>query len=339
MAIPSQKLSFEKPIYELEAQLEQLRSQANSPEVRDEALRLQLGVAELTKKIYANLSAWETVEVARHPDRPKGIDYINMVFDEFVELHGDKRYGDDRTILTGFVRLDDFRAVVIAQNKGRNFKERQEANFGMAHPEGYHKAIEKMKLAAKFKLPVIVFIDTPGAYPGIESEERGVGRSISDSMYEMALLKTPIVCVVIGEGGSGGACGIGLGNRVGMLRYAYYSVISPEGCAGILWKSGEYKDKAAEALKFTAPHLLEFGVIDDIIEEPIGGAHRDHRIMALNLKKYLKAKLKELSKLSDDELLTQRYERIRKIGVFLEESSSDAANAGTETADASQSQS
>ena len=196
-----------------------------------------------------------------------------------------------------------------------------------------------MKLAAKFKLPVIVFIDTPGAYPGIESEERGVGRSISDSMYEMALLKTPIVCVVIGEGGSGGACGIGLGNRVGMLRYAYYSVISPEGCAGILWKSGEYKDKAAEALKFTAPHLLEFGVIDDIIEEPIGGAHRDHRIMALNLKKYLKAKLKELSKLSDDELLTQRYERIRKIGVFLEESSSDAANAGTETADASQSQS
>ena len=172
MAIPSQKLSFEKPIYELEAQLEQLRSQANSPEVRDEALRLQLGVAELTKKIYANLSAWETVEVARHPDRPKGIDYIDMVFDEFVELHGDKLYGDDRTILTGFVRLDDFRAVVIAQNKGRNFKERQEANFGMAHPEGYHKAIEKMKIAAKFKLPVIVFIDTPGAYPGIESEER-----------------------------------------------------------------------------------------------------------------------------------------------------------------------
>jgi acetyl-CoA carboxylase carboxyl transferase subunit alpha len=319
MSTPKQQLSFERPIFEMEARLEALRGSANTTETRDEIQRLRLALAELTRSIYSNLTAWETAEVARHPERPQALDYFNLVFDEFVELHGDKVFGDDRTIRTGWARIDNFRVMVVGQHKGRDFKERQESNFGCARPEGYRKAVQKMKLAAKFGLPIICLIDTPGAYPGQDSEERGIAQAIAESMYEMTLLRTPIVCVVIGEGGSGGACGIGLGDRVAMLQYAYYSVISPEGCAGILWKDGACKDKAAEALKFTSGYLKRFGVVEDVIEEPLGGAHRDHRIMALNLKKYLVAKLRELTKIPTDRLVEERYARFRRIGVYLEE--------------------
>lgn len=325
MSTTKQCLPFERPIYEMEARLDALRSGANSPEVRDEVQRLRLGLAELTRTVYANLSAWETVQVSRHPERPQALDYISLVFDEFVELHGDKLFGDDRTIRTGWARLDDFRVLVVGQHKGRDFKERQESNFGCARPEGYRKALAKMKLAAKFGLPIICIIDTPGAYPGQDSEERGIAQAIAESMADMALLKTPIVSIVIGEGGSGGAVAIGVADRVAMLQYAYYSVISPEGCAGILWKSGDCKDKAAEALKFTSGYLKSFGIVDDVVEEPLGGAHRDHRIMALNMKKYLRAKLRELVKISGDELIEQRYQRIRKMGRFLDEAVQAAA--------------
>lgn len=311
-----QRLSFEQPIFEMEARLEALRKTADSPEIQEEVQRLRLGLAELTKKVYANLSAWETVEVARHPDRPQTLDYIDLVFDEFVELHGDKTFGDDRAIRVGWAKLDEFKAMVIGHQKGRDSKERIQCNFGCAHPEGYRKAMAKMKMAAKFGLPVICFVDTPGAYPGVASEERGVAQTIAESMFEMATLPTPIVCVVIGEGGSGGAIGIAVGDRVAMMEFSYYSVISPEGCAGILWKSGEHKDKAAEALKFTSKDLLKFGVVDDVIEEPLGGAHRDRRLAGLRMKQYLRTQLRELTKIPVERLVEERYARFRKFGVF-----------------------
>ncbi len=317
MSVPEQqRLSFERPIFEMEARLESLRKSANSPEIRDEVQRLRLGLAELTRKIYANLTAWETVEVARHPERPQTADYLDLVFDDFVELHGDKTFGDDRAIRTGWAKLDEFKTMVIGHQKGRDSKERIQCNFGCAHPEGYRKASAKMRLAAKFGLPIICFIDTPGAYPGIASEERGVAQAIAESMFEMSTLPTPIICVVIGEGGSGGAIGIGVGDRVAMLEFSYYSVISPEGCAGILWKSGDFKDKAAEALKFTSKDLLKFGIIDSVIEEPLGGAHRDHRLTALKLKQYLRTQLRELTKTPVETLVERRYERFRSYGVF-----------------------
>ncbi|MDO5553700.1 MAG: acetyl-CoA carboxylase carboxyltransferase subunit alpha [Planctomycetia bacterium] len=315
-----ERLSFERPIHELESRLEYLKKQNSSPAVREEIQRLRLGLADLRKKIYANLTPWETVEVSRHPERPQTVDYINMIFDEFVELHGDKFYGDDQAIRTGWAKLDEFRVMVVGHQKGRNVKERQACNFGCALPEGYRKATAKMKLAAKFGLPVLCFVDTPGAYPGVESEERGISQVIAESMYEMSLLRTPVVCVIIGEGGSGGAIGICVGDRVAMLEHAYYSVISPEGCAGILWKSGEFKDKAAAALKFTAKDLLQFGIIDDIIPEPPGGAHSDHHLMAARLKQYFRASLRELKKCSVDSLVQDRYQRFRKLGSFIEES-------------------
>ena len=320
-----QRLSFERPIVEMEAKLDALRKNANSPEIREEIQRLRLGLAELTKKVYANLTAWQTVEVARHPERPQTADYLDLVFDEFVELHGDKTFGDDRAIRTGWAKLDEYKVMVVGHQKGRDFKERTVCNFGCAHPEGYRKAIAKMRMAAKFGLPIICFVDTPGAYPGIASEERGVAQAIAESMFEMSTLRTPIICVVIGEGGSGGAIGICVGDRVAMLEYSYYSVISPEGCAAILWKSGAHKDKAAEALKFTSKDLLRFGIIDDIIEEPLGGAHRDHRLMALNMKKYLRAQLRELTKIPVDELVETRYKRFRGYGVFEHEALAETA--------------
>jgi acetyl-CoA carboxylase carboxyl transferase subunit alpha len=327
---PKHSLTFERPIVEMEARLETLRGSANSSEVRDEIQRLRVGLAELTRTVYANLSAWETVEVARHPERPQALDYIDLIFDEFVELHGDKVFGDDRTVRTGWARLDDFRVLVVGQHKGRNFKERQECNFGCAKPEGYRKAVQKMRLAAKFGLPIVTLIDTPGAYPGKDSEERGIAQAIAESMAEMSLLKTPIVSVLIGEGGSGGAIGIGVGDCVAMLQYSYYSVISPEGCAGILWRDRNCKDKAAEALKFTSRDLYRLGIVDDVIEEPLGGAHRDHRMAALNLKKYLRAKLRELAKVPADQLVAARYDRFRKIGVFLEEAADAASGSDLE---------
>lgn len=318
MSMTEQRLSFEQPIYEMESRLEKLTSNNPSPEVRDEIQRLRLALAELKKKIYANLSRWETVEVSRHPERPQTVDYLDLVFDEFVELSGDKLFGDDRAIRTGWAKLDGQKVMVVGHQKGRNAKERMACHFGCAHPEGYRKAIAKMKLAAKFGLPVICFIDTPGAYPGIASEERGVAQAIAESMFEMSILPAPILCVVIGEGGSGGALGIGVGDRVAMLQYAYYSVISPEGCSGILWKNDKFKDKAAEALKFTSADLLKLGVIDDVIEEPLGGAHRDHRLMASRLKQYLRSQLRRLKKIPTDRLTDERYERFRRFGVYFE---------------------
>ena len=313
-------LAFEQPIFELEQELETLESEetgnGQSAKVRD----LKNRIADITRDVYANLSPWETVQVARHQNRPYTRDYLNLVFDEFVELHGDRKFGDDRAILTGFAKLDDQKVMVVGHQKGRTVKERTECYFGCAHPEGYRKAMQKMQLAAKFNLPVICFIDTPGAYPGIGAEERGQAWVIAENMYEMSRLETPIICIVIGEGGSGGALGIGVGDRIAMLEHSYYSVISPEGCAGILWKSHEHAPKAADALKFTSKHLPGLGVVDDIIQEPLGGAHRDHQQMAIQIKQYLLQHLKGLKQESVENLLAKRYNKFRVMGKFLDES-------------------
>ncbi|MGI5832402.1 MAG: acetyl-CoA carboxylase carboxyltransferase subunit alpha [Thermoguttaceae bacterium] len=311
-------LSFEQPIYDLEARLEEMPKSNPSPEIREEIQRIKLGLAELKKKIYSNLTRWQVVEVSRHPKRPQTSDYLDLVFDEFVELHGDRLFGDDRALITGWAKLDGMKVMVVGHQKGHNVNDRMVCNFGCAHPEGYRKAVSKMKLAAKFGLPVICFIDTPGAYPGIASEERGVAEAIAKSMFEMSILPTPIVCVVIGEGGSGGALGIGVGDKVAMLQYSYYSVISPEGCSGILWKSEKFKDKAAEALKFTSSDLLKLGVIDKIIEEPLGGAHRDPRLMASRLKQFLRTQVRALRRVPVATLLDSRYKRFYDYGLFFE---------------------
>jgi acetyl-CoA carboxylase carboxyl transferase subunit alpha len=316
-----QRLSFEKPILELEARIDSLKKDLaaqNKVEQREEIAELRKTLLRLQREIYASLTPWETVEVSRHPNRPQTLDYIDMMCDEFVELHGDRFYGDDPAIRTGWAKIDDYKVMLIGQHKGRNVKERQLCNFGCAHPEGYRKALRTMKLAAKFHLPIITLIDTPGAFPGVASEERGVATIIAESMFEMSILPTPIVSVVIGEGGSGGAIGIGVGDRVAMLEHAYYSVISPEGCAGILWKGAEYKDKAAAALKMRSKDLLKFGVIEEIIEEPIGGAHRDPHLTATRLKQYLRNQLRELAKVPAETLVEKRYERFRQFGVWNE---------------------
>ncbi len=312
-------LAFEQPIYELEQELEALSEQESGNGQKAKVRDLKNRIADLTRDVYSNLSPWETVQVARHQNRPYTRDYLSLVFDEFVELHGDRKFGDDRAILTGFAKLDDQKVMVIGHQKGRTVKERTECYFGCAHPEGYRKAMQKMRLAAKFNLPVICFIDTPGAYPGIGAEERGQAWVIAENMYEMSRLETPIICIVIGEGGSGGALGIGVGDRVAMLEHSYYSVISPEGCAGILWKSAEHAPKAADALKFTSKYLPGLGVVDDIIPEPLGGAHRDHQQMAIQLKQYLLEHLKQLQQESTEDLLAKRYEKFRAMGKFLEE--------------------
>jgi acetyl-CoA carboxylase carboxyl transferase subunit alpha len=314
-------LSFEKPIIELETRLDALKKNPSAPGGREKIQQARKELLELTKSIYATLTPWETVEVARHPDRPQTVDYLGMVFDEFIELHGDRFFGDDQAIRTGWAKLDEFKVMVVGHQKGRNVKERQACNFGCAHPEGYRKALGKMKLAAKFHLPIITLIDTPGAFPGIASEERGVASIIAELMFEMSVLRTPIICVVIGEGGSGGAIGIGVGDRVAMLEHSYYSVISPEGCAGILWKGHEHKDKAAEALKMRSKDLLGFGVIEEVIEEPTGAAHRDPHLMGSRLKHYLRNQLRELVRIPIDELVANRYERFRNLGMFQESTS------------------
>ncbi len=315
------RLSFEKPIYDLEDQIAALEADsAGKGQRSDEVSRLRREVSDLKRKIFGNLAPWQTVEVARHPDRPMTSDYLSLVFEEFVELHGDKSFGDDPAIRTGLAKLDQFKVVVIGHQKGKTLKERNACHFGCAHPEGYRKAMAKMKIAAKYGLPVICLIDTPGAYPGVGAEERGQAQVIAESMFLMSQLRTPIICVVIGEGGSGGALGIGLGDKVAVLEHAYYSVISPEGCAGILWKSADYKEQAAQALRITARDLLKLGVIDDMVDEPLGGAHRDLQQMALRLKIYLIRSLRELAPKPIDELLTARYEKFRRMGVFLEPS-------------------
>lgn len=311
-------LPFEKDIADLEALLRNLEAE-NSADKAEELRRIQKEVVSLKKKKFAQLTAWQTVLVSRHPERPQFLDYVNLIFDDFTELHGDKAIGDDRSLRTGIARLDDLKVMLIGHHKGRNLHERQECFYGCAHPEGYRKALMRMKFAAKFGLPVVCLIDTPGAYPGIGAEERGQAQLIAMNLLEMSRIPTPIVCVVIGEGGSGGALGIGIGDRVSLLEYSYYSVISPEGCAGILWKHAteETKSKAAEALKLTARDLMKLKVIDEIIPEPLGGAHRDQREMANTLKLYLLNTLRELKGKSIEELLEARYQKFRQMGVFV----------------------
>jgi acetyl-CoA carboxylase carboxyl transferase subunit alpha len=310
---------FEQPMLDIETRLSQLESQTQLSETEQEEIRqLRRRWTESTREIYAGLNPWQIVQVSRHKDRPYTRDYLNLAFDEFIELHGDKFFGDDRAMLTGFAKLGRRKVLVVGHQKGRTFKERAACHFGCAHPEGYRKAMSKMKLAEKYKLPIIAFIDTPGAYPGIGAEERGQAQVIAESMFMMSQLQTPIICIVIGEGGSGGALGIGVGDKIAMLQYAYYSVISPEGCAGILWKSHQHAPKAAEVLRFTSQYLPKLGVVDDVIEEPLGGAHRDHHQMASRVKSYLSKTLDQLCKLSADELIEQRYEKFRKMGSYLE---------------------
>jgi acetyl-CoA carboxylase carboxyl transferase subunit alpha len=319
MASLTYRLAFEQPIYQLEERIAQLESsEPKGPDLRDEIRALRRELAVTMRRIYSQLDPWETVQVARHPDRPMFTDYLELLFDEFVELHGDKFFGDDRALRTGFAKLDQYKILLVGHHKGKTLKERNECYFGCAHPEGYRKALAKMKLAAKFHLPILCLIDTPGAYPGIGAEERGQAQVIAESMLEMSRLPTPIICVVIGEGGSGGALGIGVGDRVAVLEFAYYSVISPEGCAGILWKSHDHAPDAARALKLTSNYLRELGTVDDVIEEPLGAAHRDHHQMAARLKMFLLKTLRELVDTPTDKLLAARYEKFRSMGRFLE---------------------
>lgn len=312
-------LPFEKEIADLEANLQGL--EASGVAQRGEEFRqLQKEIVNLKKKVFSSLTAWQTVLVARHAERPQFLDYVKLIFDDYTELHGDRAVGDDRSLRTGLARIDDMKVMLIGHHKGRNIQERMECFYGCAHPEGYRKALVRMKFAAKFGLPVVCLIDTPGAYPGIGAEERGQAQLIAANLLEMSRIPTPIVCVVIGEGGSGGALGIGIGDRVSMLEFAYYSVISPEGCAGILWKTAteETKARAAEALKLTAKHLLPLKVIDEIISEPLGGAHQDHREIARTLKTYLAKRLRELRNMPVNKLLDKRYEKFRRVGIFNE---------------------
>jgi acetyl-CoA carboxylase carboxyl transferase subunit alpha len=312
-------LDFETPILELEQQIAALEAAApRTDEVDQQIIELRHRLISVTREIYSQLNPWQVVQVSRHKDRPYTRDYLQLAFDEFVELHGDKHFGDDRALVTGWAKIDQYKVMIVGHQKGRTYKERSACHFGCAHPEGYRKAMSKMRLAEKFGLPIVCFIDTPGAYPGVGAEERGQAQVIAESMFQMSQLRTPIICIVIGEGGSGGALGIGVGDRIAVLQHAYYSVISPEGCAGILWKSHQYAPKAAEALKFTSRHLLELGVIDDVIEEPLGGAHRDHHQMAAWMKSYLLRTLSQLRSQPLDELVEQRYGKFRRMGVFEE---------------------
>ncbi|MFN3883528.1 MAG: acetyl-CoA carboxylase carboxyltransferase subunit alpha [Rhodocyclaceae bacterium] len=313
-------LDFEQPIAELEAKIEQLRyvQDDSAVDISDEIGRLESKSAALVKEIYAKLTPWQIAQVARHPQRPYTLDYIGMIFTDFVELHGDRAFADDPAIVGGLARFNGQSCVVIGHQKGRDTKEKIHRNFGMPRPEGYRKALRLMRLAEKFGMPVITFVDTPGAYPGIGAEERGQSEAIGRNLYVMAELKVPLVCTIIGEGGSGGALAIAAGDVVMMLQYATYSVISPEGCASILWKSAERAPDAAETLGITAARLKTLGLIDRVINEPVGGAHRDPRAAAAALKKALQDALRGLQGLSADELVERRYQRLMSHGKFKE---------------------
>ncbi|HRR06886.1 MAG TPA: acetyl-CoA carboxylase carboxyltransferase subunit alpha [Victivallales bacterium] len=313
-------LDFEKPIYELESKIEELQRIGSSTnvDVENEILKLREKVNETKKSIYQKLNPWQKVQLARHPDRPYTLDYISRIFSDFMELHGDRRYAEDPAIVGGFAKLGNQPVMLIGTQKGRNIKENVHRNFGCPHPEGYRKALRLMKLAEKAGKPIISFIDTPGAFPGIASEERHIGEAIAVNLREMFSLEVPFIAVVIGEGGSGGALGIGVGDKIALLENAYYSVITPEGCAAILWKDRAYSSKAAEALKLTASDLIKLGIIDDIIPEPLGGAHRNWDEAAGILKKYLEQKIEELFSVSKKNLLENRYLKYRKIGFFNE---------------------
>ncbi len=313
-------LDFEQSIADLEAKIEQLRQVGFDKEINisDEISRLEDKSRKLTESIFSGLSAWQISQLSRHPQRPYTQDYLVSVFDEFHELHGDRSFADDTAIMAGLARLDGVPVMVIGHQKGRDTKEKIYRNFGMPRPEGYRKALRLMKMAERFRLPIVCLIDTPGAYPGIGAEERGQSEAIARNLFEMSKLRTPIVCTVIGEGGSGGALAIGVGDRLLMLQYSTYSVISPEGCASILWKSAEKAELAAEAMAITSKRLMELKMIDEIIPEPIGGAHRDRLLMAENLKAALKKNLDELLQLPLDDLVDRRYQKLMKYGVYEE---------------------
>jgi len=311
-------LDFEQPIAELEAKIEELRFVGVDSEINinDEVARLKAKSEARTRSIFAKLSAWQTAQVARHPTRPYTLDYLHLIMPDFQELHGDRMYADDPAIIGGIGRLDGRSVMFIGHQKGRDTKERVRRNYGMPKPEGYRKAQRLMRLAEKFSLPVVTFIDTPGAYPGLGAEERGQSEAIAYCLFLMAGLKTPIISVVIGEGGSGGALAIGVADRLLMLQYSIYSVISPEGCASILWKSAERAEEAAEAMRITATHLNEFGLVDEVLAEPLGGAHRDPAATAEVIRNALQKYLAEMDQLSVKELLEQRQRRLAGFGKF-----------------------
>ncbi len=313
-------LDFEQPIAELEAKLDELRKLCDEQDIciTDEMQRLENKSRELTESIFKSLTPWQVSQIARHPQRPYTLDYIGQMFTDFEELHGDRAYADDPAIVGGPARLDGRSVMVIGHQKGRDTKEKLRRNFGMPRPEGYRKALRLMRMAERFKLPVLTFIDTPGAYPGIGAEERGQSEAIARNLFEMATLHVPVVCTVIGEGGSGGALAIGVGDKVNMLQYGTYSVISPEGCASILWKSADKAAEAASALGITSERLKELGLIDEVIAEPLGAAHRDVALTASRVKQTLLAGLVELDALPVEALLERRYQRLMSYGVFAE---------------------
>ena len=312
-------LDFEKPIVDLETRIEDLRKMGpRRVTLEPEIKRLETKLAKLKDDVYAHLDSWQRVQIARHPKRPYTSDYIRLMTEDFLELHGDRLFSDDAALVGGFAKIDGIKIMVLGHQKGRDVKENVLRNFGCAHPEGYRKAMRLMKLAEKFHVPVVCLIDTPGAYPGIGAEQRGQAQAIAENLRDMAGLKTPIVAAIIGEGGSGGALGIGVADRVIILEHAYYSVISPEGCASILWRSSLKAPLAAEALKLHGEHLIKFGIVDEIIPEPLGGAHRNPVEISANLKTVLVKHLKKLSALSQEALLEARYKKYRAIGEFTE---------------------
>ncbi len=313
-------LAFEKPIVDLEEKIAEMReyARASGLDLEADIGRLEKKAAQLRKEIYANLNRWQRVQLARHPQRPYALDYIARICPYFEELHGDRRFADDKAIVSGLAMLEEFSVVIIGQQKGKDTKENLYRNFGMPHPEGYRKALRLMELAAKFNKPVITLIDTPGAYPGIGAEERGQAEAIAYNLFRMARLPVPIINVIIGEGASGGALGIGVGDRILMMENSWYSVISPEGCAAILWRDAAFAPKAAEAMKVTAPDLLQLGVIDEIIKEPEGGAHRDYDASAKAVKEAILKHLRELVKIPTKKLLEQRMEKFSKMGAWVE---------------------
>ncbi|MBL7989280.1 MAG: acetyl-CoA carboxylase carboxyltransferase subunit alpha [Chlorobi bacterium] len=309
-------LEFEKPILEIEEKIAEMRSMSDQLDIGPEIEVLEQKVERLRKSVYEQLTRWQRVQLARHPDRPYTLDYIAMICDDFFEMHGDRSFGDDKAIVGGLAQINGRKLVLIGQQKGRDTNERKIRNFGMPNPEGYRKALRLMKLAERFSLPVVTFIDTPGAYPGIEAEERGQAESIARNLFEMARLRTPIINVVIGEGASGGALGIGMGDTLLMMENTWFSVISPESCSSILWKSWDYKEQAAEALRLTASDLVEMGIADGIIPEPIGGAHRSPKNAADLLKTALLQSLDQLTEQPIAQLLRQRRQRYAAMGVF-----------------------
>ncbi|MCX7834181.1 MAG: acetyl-CoA carboxylase carboxyltransferase subunit alpha [Ignavibacteria bacterium] len=312
------QLEFEKPLLELEQKIEEMKKMSDNLDISEEIAKLEHKVNELRKNIFENLTPWQIVQLARHPQRPLSLDYINRMTENFIELHGDRCFADDKAVVGGFATLGNRTVMIIGQQKGRDTKSNLYRNFGMMNPEGYRKALRLMKLAEKFGKPIITLLDTPGAFPGIEAEQRGQAEAIARNLFEMSRMKTPIIVAIIGEGASGGALGIGIGDRILMMRYCWYSVISPESCSSILWRSWDYKEQAAEALKLTAPDLLKLGIIDRIIDEPIGGAHRNHEEAAKILKSVLLEELDRVCQLDRDKLLDMRIKKFGAMGAFQE---------------------